>query len=93
MLEPLFKGATRPATHLGIPIKPFIACFLFVGFLSMLISVWLWALLIPIYALMRFLLVNDDKFFTELDAMAKFWHNTSGNTKSIYSFNNISDKK
>ena len=87
--EPLFKGATRPATYLGIPIKPLLFLFLPVGFLSMVISVWMWVTLLPIYILMRLLLANDDKFFTELGAMAKFWHSTTGNTNSLYN----SDKR
>jgi len=49
----------------------------------------MWVTLLPIYILMRLLLANDDKFFTELGAMAKFWHSTTGNTNSLYN----SDKR
>jgi len=78
MIEPLYKGVTRPATYFGIPVKPFLFCFLPIGILSMLISIWIWLALIPVYFIMRLILLTDDKFFTEINALANFWHKTKG---------------
>jgi type IV secretory pathway VirB3-like protein len=84
MIEPLFKGATRPPTFFGIPLKPFVFCFLPIAILCMLISHLIWLMLIPIYMIMRILLKADDKIFTEIDAMARVWHTNNGKPKSIY---------
>ena len=85
MQEILFKGATRAPTTLGIPLKPFFFSVLPVAIISMLISIWLFTLLIPIYLMMRIILKNDDKYFTELGARMFLLKQSKRNTtKHLY---------
>jgi type IV secretory pathway VirB3-like protein len=72
MIEPIFKGATRATTFAGIPLLPFFFSCLPVVILAMLFSLWLFALLIPVYIGMRLILASDSKYFTELQARLSF---------------------
>lgn len=83
--DPLFKGATRPAMFLGVPLVP-LAVVCGVG---ILIAVWTSMLvslaLIPIIAVMRAMTKSDDQQFRLLglklwcrvlphySANSKFW--------------------
>jgi type IV secretion system protein VirB4 len=84
-VETLFKGATRAPTYFGIPLKPFFFSAFTISILALLISIWFFLLLIPIYILMRIILKNDDKYFTELEARMSFFKKTKNSyTKNIY---------
>lgn len=77
MQETLFKGATRSPIFLGIPLKPFFYSVLPISILAMLISIWLFILLIPIYFILKLILKNDEKFFTELEARLNFFKDSN----------------
>lgn len=60
---PLFKGATRTATVWGVPTIPLLFAFIFVASIAMLFSLWLWILMVPIWAVMAAVTKYDDKAF------------------------------
>lgn len=61
---PLFKGATRTPLFMGVPLMPLIFGVFIVFIPAMLLSLFWWALLIPIYGAMRWLVKHDDKAFS-----------------------------
>ena len=77
--EPIFKGATRPAMKLGVPLVPLVVVF---G-ASMLVSMWIGALVtwwvvpvvvaavVPALAWMRYVTRKDDQRFRQMYLAAK----------------------
>jgi type IV secretion system protein VirB3 len=77
--EPIFKGATRPAMKLGVPLVPLVVVF---G-ASMLVMMWIGALvtwwvvpvvlaaIVPALAWMRYLTRKDDQRFRQMYLAAK----------------------
>lgn len=59
--DPLFKGCTRPAMFLGVPIVPLFVVVGGVGFLSVLTTVLLNAISIPAVLVMRMIVKHDDQ--------------------------------
>lgn len=63
---PIFKGATRPACVMGIPIKPFVA----VCSVGLLLGFWVWMpliLLLPVaLRIMSQITAKDDQAFRQL---------------------------
>src|ERR1700760_3457512 len=60
---PLFKGATRVPTKLGVPTTPLLVVFCAVAIVAMWTSHWWWLLLIPVVAIMRLITKHDDRAF------------------------------
>lgn len=93
---PLFKGATRPACFMGIPIKPFVCT---VGFI-LILSFWIYppimVALIPILFLEYRITKDDDQRFLQL--FLAFQTNILGTGNKFYwkgvkSFSPVSYKK
>ncbi|MBV6800008.1 type IV secretion system protein VirB3 [Xanthomonas euvesicatoria] len=60
---PLFKGATRTPMFMGVPLLPLILAVFFVFIVAMTVSIFCWALLIPIIFVMQQIVKHDDKAF------------------------------
>lgn len=60
---PLFKGATRTALFMGVPLFPLIIAVFVVFIPAMLLSLFWWLALAPIYFTMRLIVKHDDKAF------------------------------
>ena len=60
---PLFKGATRAPTIAGVPMMPLMAMLIFVAVIALTVSIWWWALAIPLWFVMAQVTKNDDKAF------------------------------
>ncbi|SUB29765.1 Type IV secretion system protein virB3 [Oligella ureolytica] len=60
---PLFKGATRLPTIAGVPMVPLMVMFMGVAVVALTVSIWWWALAIPLWFLMAQITKNDDKAF------------------------------
>lgn len=79
MREPIYKGATRPATKWGVPLMALVAIFMpaiVVGaWGAILVSAWIapaiLAALIPLYAWMRWVTHKDDQRLLQL--ILKLW--------------------
>lgn len=84
--DPIVKGCTRPAMLLGVPITPLVVTFGGVALLAVWINLFLLLLFLPIYAVMRIVVKNDDQQFhllglkaqcrligTNRDRNYKFW--------------------
>ncbi len=85
MFTPLFKGATRPPTFFGIPLKPFFFVFMPIVVLAFLVKMWLCICAIPAYFIMREIVKKDDKYFTELGARFMLIKNSKkGVAKNAY---------
>ena len=70
--DPLFKGATRPALYMGVPLTPFA---LTVGgfiLLSVYFSFWFLLVLPIVIVVMREMIKTDDQKFHLLFLKAKF---------------------
>ena len=61
--DPIFKGCTRPAMILGVPIIPFTIAFMVVMLISFWTTILLAVLLIPIIIVMREITKTDDQQF------------------------------
>jgi type IV secretion system protein VirB3 len=59
--DPLFKGCTRPAMFLGVPIVPLFVVVGGIGFLSVLTTVLLNFISIPVVLVMRMIVKHDDQ--------------------------------
>lgn len=88
--DPLFKGCTRPAMLLGVPIVPLAS----VGIVIILISVWTTiffiVMLIPVILIMRQIARSDDQQFRLLGLKLLFRgvhynHNRTFWQASVYS--------
>lgn len=66
-VEPIFKGATRPATIMGVPTKPFVGvCFVgMVAFAAFQTIACVLMIPVLIFA-MRTLAKNDDQVFRQM---------------------------
>lgn len=86
----IFKGCTRPAMIMGIPIAPAVIAFGGIALLAMWFNLLLFVLLIPAYVVMRAVVKHDDQGFRLLglrwmcrvfmgnyDGNAKFWRSSS----------------
>lgn len=86
----IFKGCTRPAMIMGIPIAPAVIAFGGVSMLAMWFNLLIFILLVPIYFIMRAVVKHDDQGFRLLglrwlcrifmgnyDANARFWGSSS----------------
>ncbi len=60
---PLYKGATRQAVYLGVPLAPLIGMVMGVAILSLTLGLWWWGLLVPLWVLMAQLTRTDDRAF------------------------------
>lgn len=60
---PLFKGATRPAMILGVPVNAAFAAFVGVAVLAVGFSMKLWLLLIPVWFVLAQIAKKDDQMF------------------------------
>lgn len=60
---PLFNGATRPPTLLGVPLVPIMLMFMVVACIAMLTKPWWIALAIPAWAVMAAITRHDDRAF------------------------------
>ena len=77
--EAIYKGATRPAMKLGIPLVPLVVLFgvgaLLVLWVGSLITWWILlvvlAAFIPTLAWMRFVTNQDDQRFRQMSVAAK----------------------
>lgn len=83
---PLFKGATRTAMFMGVPLLPLIFSVFVIFVLAMLFSIFCWLLLIPILFVLRQIVKHDDKAFSTLglwidtklrNTNKKFWNASS----------------
>lgn len=65
--EPIFKGATRPATMWGVPTKPFVGvCFLcMIGFAAFQTIAFVLAMPVILFIL-RTIAKSDDQIFRQL---------------------------
>jgi type IV secretion system protein VirB3 len=85
--EAIYKGATRPAMKLGIPLVPLVALFgtgmLLVMWGGILVSWWI-ALgvclaVVPALGWMRYVTARDDQRFRLMFVAAKLWlHDRNG---------------
>jgi type IV secretion system protein VirB3 len=60
---PLFKGATRVPTLWGVPMIPLMVMVMSVAVIALIVSIWWWGLLPPLWFLMAQITKNDDKAF------------------------------
>ena len=60
---PLYKGATRAAVYLGVPLIPLVVMFMGVAVLSMLLGLWWWGLLLPGWIFLAQVTRSDDRAF------------------------------
>jgi len=80
--EAIYKGATRPAMKLGIPLVPLVVVFgvgvLAIMWIGPLLTWWIaplvLATLVPLLAWMRFVTRKDDQRFRQMFVAAKLWH-------------------
>ena len=79
--EAIYKGATRPAMKLGIPLVPLVSLFgggmLLVMWVGPLLTWWIVPLvlfaLVPALSWMRFVTRKDDQRFRQIFVAAKLW--------------------
>lgn len=77
--EPIFKGATRPAMKLGVPLVPLVVVFgasmLLIMWVGALVTWWVVPLVVaavvPALAWMRYLTRKDDQRFRQMYLAAK----------------------
>ena len=69
--DPLFKGCTRPAMFLGVPVVPLFVSVGIVVILSIWIKLLLLVVVLPIVLIMRLIVKKDDQQFRLL--WLKFW--------------------
>ena len=62
--DPVFRGCTRTATLLGVPLVPLLCLLGAVLLLAMYINLWLMLLAIPCVAAANRLCANDDAYFS-----------------------------
>jgi len=60
---PLFKGCTRAATVMGVPMVPLLIMGMFVAILAMKFSLWCWLLAPPLWFVMFQITKYDDRAF------------------------------
>jgi type IV secretion system protein VirB3 len=82
--DPLFKGCTRPAMYLGVPLVPLVVVTVIVILISVWTTLFVALTLIPIVIVMRQIAKSDDQQFRLLGLKllfrgvhynhnAKFW--------------------
>lgn len=61
----LFKGATRVPTlsFTGVPVMPFMVMAISVASIAMVVSLWAWLAVPPLWIMMAVLTKNDDRAF------------------------------
>jgi type IV secretion system protein VirB3 len=69
--DPLFKGCTRPALLVGVPVVPLFLVSSLIILFSMVITIFLITLLIPLVIIMRTITKTDDQQFRLLGL--KLW--------------------
>lgn len=75
---PLFKGATRKATFLGVPTTPLLAVVILVGVLAITISLAVWLIMPVIIFIMAQITRHDDKAFR----IWWLWFETKGRNRN-----------
>ena len=81
--EAIYKGATRPAMKLGIPLVPLVVLFgtgmLLIMWGGTLVSWWIALAVVvaflPALAWMRFVTSKDDQRFRQIFVATKLWFN------------------
>jgi len=68
---PLYKGATRAAVVLGVPVLPLVALVTGVAVLTLFLGLWFWGLLLPGWLLMAQVTRGDDRAFRILFLWAR----------------------
>ncbi|WP_427047355.1 type IV secretion system protein VirB3 [Halomonas casei] len=63
---PVFKGAMRSPLIFGIPLMPFLLTMIGIVSMSMIITFWLLALVIPAWIIMRIVTYVDERAFRQL---------------------------
>lgn len=72
MLDPLFKGCTRPAMFLGVPLVPLLIAGVIILLLSLWVTIFLIILLLPMILVMRWIVKSDDQQFRLLELKCLF---------------------
>lgn len=65
-IAPLFKGATRPACILGVPLKPFIGCIWIFSMFALWLGMPLLLGAVPCIYVMRQIAKDDDQRFRQI---------------------------
>jgi type IV secretion system protein VirB3 len=60
---PLFKGATRVPTVLGVPLVPLLIMVIAIAAVAMTLSLWWWLIALPLWLIMAQVTKNDDRAF------------------------------
>ena len=82
-LEAIYKGATRPAMKLGIPLVPLVVLFgigmLLIMWVGALVTWWIVPVVLvaigPALGWMRFVTRKDDQRFRQIFVATKLWFN------------------
>lgn len=83
---PLFKGATRSATILGVPVIPLIVACMCIAPFGMIINPFMFLMAVPVIIVMRAITQSDDKAFRILwlwfqtdvrNPVKRFWGSSS----------------
>jgi type IV secretion system protein VirB3 len=94
-LDPVFKGCTRPAMFMGVPVTPLVLTFIAMFTIAALArNMFLLLLFVPIVVVMRLIVRNDDQKFRLLYLNARF-RLSARNAKfwGAHAFNPIAFKK
>ena len=93
---PLFKGATRVAMLVGVPMWPLMIMFIVVASIAMLFGLLWWLLLLPCWWVMWTIAKHDDKAFRQWG----LWFETKGRNRhkafwggSTYALNKYRKRK
>jgi type IV secretion system protein VirB3 len=70
--DPLFKGATRPALYMGVPLMPFLLNAGIFVLLSVYFTFLFLPLAVPVFLVMRQMTKSDDQKFRLLGLKARF---------------------
>jgi type IV secretion system protein VirB3 len=79
--EAIYKGATRPAMKLGIPLVPLVTMFgtgmLLIMWVGPLLTWWIVPVVLlaigPVFGWMRFVTRRDDQRFRQMSLALKLW--------------------
>jgi type IV secretion system protein VirB3 len=71
-VDPLFKGATRPALYMGVPLMPFLINAATFMLLSVYFTFLFLPLAVPVFMVMRQMTKSDDQKFRLLGLKARF---------------------
>lgn len=72
MIDPLFKGCTRPAMFLGVPLVPLLVAGMIIILLSLWVTIFFIILLLPMILVMRWIVKSDDQQFRLLELKCLF---------------------